>query len=62
MTIFGIGNGQRRCGGVTVAPVDSRADAIDVKSQPEHGVRLVELDVFRQDSANVACWSEANRY
>lgn len=50
MSIFGVGDGQSGRGCVSVAPVDSCADAINVKSQPEHGVRLIELDVFRLDS------------
>ena len=37
--------------GVTVAPVDSSTGTINVKSQPEHGVGVIELDVFRQDGA-----------
>lgn len=49
MSVVRIGDGQR--GRVPVAPVDSSADTIHVKSQPEHGVRLIELNVFRQDSA-----------
>ena len=55
MSVFRIGDGQRGRGRVTVAPVNGCADAIDVESQPEHGVRLVELDVFRQDSALFPC-------
>lgn len=49
MSVVGVGVGQRRRGGVAVAPVDGGTGAIDVKSQPEYGVRLVELDVFRQN-------------
>lgn len=41
--------------GVAVAPVNGSTDAIDVKSQPEHGVGLIELDVFRQNSALFPC-------
>lgn len=55
MSVFRIGDGQRRRRSVAIAPVYSRADAIDVKSQPEHGMRLVELDVFRQDCALFPC-------
>lgn len=36
-----VGVAQRRLGGV----------AIDVESQPEHSMRLVELDVFRRNGA-----------
>lgn len=50
MPVFGIGDGQRGRGRVAIAPVDGGTGAIDVESQPEHGVRLIELDVFRQDS------------
>ena len=55
MSVFWIGDGQCRRGSVAVAPVDSCADAVNVKSQPEHGVRLVELDVFRQNGAFFPC-------
>ena len=55
VSVFGIGDGQRGRGCVAVAPVDSSAGAIDVKSQPEHGMGLIELDVFRQDSALFSC-------
>ena len=51
MSVVGVGDGQCGRGGVTVAPVDSGTGAIDVESQPEHGVRLIELDVFRQNGA-----------
>lgn len=51
MSVFGIGDGQSRRGRVPVAPVDGCADTVNVKTEPEHGVRLVELDVFRQNSA-----------
>lgn len=51
MPVFRVGDGQRGRRRVPVAPVDGRTGAIDVESQPEHGVRLVELDVFRQDRA-----------
>lgn len=51
MSIFRVGDGQSRCGSVAVAPVDGGTGAINVESQPEHGVRLIELDVFRQNGA-----------
>ncbi len=51
MSVFRVGDGQRGRRRVPVAPVDGRTGAIDVESQPEHGVRLVELDVFRQNGA-----------
>ena len=51
MSVVRVSDGQRGCGGVTVAPVDGGTGAIDVESQPEHGVRLIELNVFRQNSA-----------
>lgn len=51
MSIFRVGDGQRGSGGVAVAPVDGGTGAINVESQPEHGVRLIKLDVFRQNSA-----------
>lgn len=41
MRLSVVGVGQRGRGGV----------AIDVDSQPEHGMRLVELDVFRRNGA-----------
>jgi len=55
MTIFRIGDGQRRRWGVAVAPVNGGTKPIDVKPEPEHGVRLVELDVFRQNRALFPC-------
>lgn len=51
MSVFGVGDGQCRRGGVAVTPVNGRTGAIDVESQPEHGVRLIKLDVFRQNGA-----------
>ncbi|SSI90763.1 Uncharacterised protein [Klebsiella pneumoniae] len=51
MSVVGVGDGQRRRGGVAIAPVDGGTGAIDVESQPEHGVRLIKLDVFRQNGA-----------
>ena len=51
MSVVGVGDCQRGRGGVAVAPVDGGTGAIDVESQPEHGVRLIELDVFRQNGA-----------
>lgn len=51
MPVFGVGDGQRGCGRIAIAPVDGRTEAVYVKTEPEHGVRLVELDVFRQNSA-----------
>ncbi len=51
MSVFGIGDSQRGRWRVAVAPVNGCSDAINVQSQPEHGVRLIELNVFRQDSA-----------
>ena len=55
MSVVGVGDGQRGRGGVTVAPVDGGTGAIDVESQPEHGVRLIELDIFRQNGAFLTC-------
>mgnify|MGYP006949256163 FL=1 len=55
MSVFGVGDGQCRRGGVAVAPVNGCADAVNVKSQPEHGVRLIKLDVFSQNSALFPC-------
>jgi len=46
MSVVGVGNGQRGRGRVAVAPVDGGTGAINVESQPEHGVRLIELDVY----------------
>lgn len=51
MSVFGIGDGQRGRGRVSVAPVYGGTGAIDIESQPEHGMRLIELNVFRQDGA-----------
>lgn len=51
MSVFGIGDGQRGRGRVAVAPVYGGTGAIDIESQPEHGVRLIELDIFRQNGA-----------
>ena len=51
MSVLRIGDGQRGRGGVSVAPVDGSTGAVNIKSQPEHGMRLVELDVFRQNGA-----------
>ncbi len=51
VSVVGVGDGQRGRRRVPVVPVDGRTGAIDVESQPEHGVRLVELDVFRQNGA-----------
>ena len=51
MTIFWVGDGQRRRGRITIAPVDGGTDTVNVKTEPEHGARLVELDVFRQNRA-----------
>lgn len=51
MTVFGVSDTQSRRGCVAVAPVDGGTEAVNVKTEPEHGVRLVELDVFRQNSA-----------
>lgn len=35
----------------TYTLVDGGSGAINIESQPEHGVRLIELDVFRQNGA-----------
>ena len=51
MSVFGIGDGKRGRGGIAIAPVDGCTDAVNVKTEPEHGMRLVELDVFRQNRA-----------
>ncbi len=51
MSVIGIVDSQRGCGGVAVAPVDGGSGANNVESQPEHGVRLIELDIFRQNGA-----------
>ncbi|KMM41564.1 hypothetical protein RU61_02713 [Salmonella enterica subsp. enterica serovar Derby] len=51
MSVVGVGNGQRGRGRVAVAPVDGGTGAINVESQPEHGMRLIELDIFRQNGA-----------
>ncbi len=51
MSVFRVSDGQRGRGCVAVTPVDGGTGAIDIESQPEHGVRLIELDVFRQDGA-----------
>lgn len=51
MSVFRVGDGQRGRRRVPVTPVDGSTGAIDVETQPEHGVRLVELDVFRQNGA-----------
>ena len=55
MSVVGVGDRQWRRGGIAVAPVDGGTGAIDVESQPEHGVRLIELDVFRQNGAFFPC-------
>lgn len=49
MSVFRVGDGQCGRRRVPIAPVDGSTGAIDVESQPEHGVRLVELDVLGQD-------------
>lgn len=51
MPVFGVGDGQRGCGRIAIAPVDGGTEAVYVKTEPKHGVRLVELDVFRQNRA-----------
>lgn len=51
MSVVWIGDCQRGRGGVAVAPVDGGSGAINVESQPEHGMRLIELDIFRQNDA-----------
>lgn len=51
VSVFRVGDGQRGRRRVAVAPVNGSADAVNVKSQPEHSVRLIELDVLRQDRA-----------
>jgi len=51
VSVFGIGDGQRGRGRIAIAPVDGGTETVNVKSQPEHGVRLIELDVFRQNGA-----------
>ena len=51
MAVFRIGDGQRWGWGVAIAPVYRRTEPVNVKTQPEHGVRLVELNVFRQNRA-----------
>ncbi len=51
VSVFRVSDGQRGRGCVAVTPVDGGTGAIDIESQPEHGVRLIELDVFRQDGA-----------
>lgn len=55
VSIFRIGDGQRGRRRVAIAPVNGGTGVINVKSDPEHGVRLIELDVFRQDSALFPC-------
>ena len=55
MSVFRVGDGQRRRGSVAVAPVNGSSGAVNVKSQPEHGVRLIKLDVFRQNGAFFPC-------
>ena len=49
MSIIRVGDGERGCRSVAVAPVDGGAGTINVESQPEHGVRLIELNIFRQN-------------
>ena len=51
MSVVGIGDSQRGREGVVVARVDGGSGAFNVESQPEHGVRLIELDIFRQNGA-----------
>ncbi len=51
VSIFRVSDGQRGRGRVAVTPVDGGTGAIDVESQPEHSVRLIELNVFRQNGA-----------
>ena len=51
MSVVRVGDSQCGRGGIAIAPVDGSTGAIDVESQPEHSVRLIELDVFRQNSA-----------
>lgn len=48
MTVCGVGDDQQ---GPAFAPVNGCTDVVDVESQPEHSVRLIELDVFRQNGA-----------
>ena len=51
VSVFGVGDGQCGRGSIAVTPVNSGTGAINIESQPEHGVWLIELDVFRQDGA-----------
>ena len=51
MSVVRISDGQRRRWSITITPINGSTGAIDVESQPEHGVRLIELDVFRQNGA-----------
>ena len=51
MSVVWIGDSQRGRGGVAFAPADGGSGAINVESQPEHGMRLIELDIFRQNDA-----------
>ena len=51
MPVFRVGDGQRGRGRVPVTPVDGRTGAIDVEAQPEHGMRLIKLDVLCQECA-----------
>ena len=51
MSVFRIHDGQRWRRSVTVTPVYSRTRAVNVKTEPEHRVWLVELDVFRKNGA-----------
>jgi len=55
MAVFRVGDGERGRGGVAVAPVDGCTDAVNVETEPEHGVRLIELDIFRQNGAFFPC-------
>lgn len=48
MPVFRVGDGQRGRRRVPVAPVDGGTGTIDIEAQPEHSVRLVELDVLRE--------------
>ena len=49
--VFRVHDGESRCRSVPVAPIYRRAGAVNVKTEPEHRVWLVELDVFRKNCA-----------
>ena len=59
MTVFRIGDSQRRRGCVPVTPVNRSTGTVNVKAKPVLGMRLVELDISGKERTLFSCDTQA---